>query len=196
MSDGVALLLAAGRGRRFGDDKRLAALPDGTPVLMRTLERFTAVFEDVRLVLRPDDDAIAARMRAAFPALHCLVAADSDRGMGHTLAAGVRGLERDGRWVAVGLADMPWIRLDTLRRLADRMAGTAGDRQVLVPVHEGRRGHPVCFGPAHLDALARLEGDTGARTVVAAAQPLIEQAVDDAGVLRDVDVPEDLTHPA
>jgi molybdenum cofactor cytidylyltransferase len=195
MSDGVALLLAAGRGRRFGDDKRLAALPDGTPVLMRTLERFTEAFPEVRLVLRPDDEALVERVRETFPSVRCIVAADAHRGMGHSLAAGARSLGDDGRWIAVGLADMPWIRPDTLRRLAERMAAAEGDGTILVPVLEGHRGHPVCFGPRHREALTRLEGDTGARAVVAAGAPLLETPVDDPGVLRDVDVPADLSHP-
>jgi molybdenum cofactor cytidylyltransferase len=64
---------------------------------------------------------------------------------------------------------------------------------VAAPFHDGRRGHPVGFGAACFDALATLDGDAGARDVVAAhGDALVRLEVDDPGVLRDVDTAADL----
>jgi molybdenum cofactor cytidylyltransferase len=60
-----------------------------------------------------------------------------------------------------------------------------------VPVLDGRRGNPVGFGRVHLDALLALRGDRGARGLLQTC-PVTEVAVRDAGILRDVDAPEDL----
>ena len=48
----VALVLAAGRGMRFGSDKRRATLADGRSLLAHSVERARVVFDDVRVVLR------------------------------------------------------------------------------------------------------------------------------------------------
>ena len=85
----VALLLAAGRGRRFGSDKRLARLPDGRGLLAASAERALQVFAEVHVLLRDEDDAQALGLPDACRIIRC---SDADQGMGHSLAAGVRGL--------------------------------------------------------------------------------------------------------
>ena len=52
-----AIVLAAGRSKRFGSDKRKAVLPNGNLVIYETLNRVLAVFDQV-LVPRPS--AVAA----------------------------------------------------------------------------------------------------------------------------------------
>jgi molybdenum cofactor cytidylyltransferase len=58
-------------------------------------------------------------------------------------------------------------------------------------MHRGVRGHPVGFALHHYDALAALDGDTGARALFASA-PVQLLDVDDPGIVRDVDTPADL----
>jgi molybdenum cofactor cytidylyltransferase len=61
------------------------------------------------------------------------------------------------------------------------------------PVFGGRRGHPVGFARDWFEALAGLEGDRGARDVLAAhAAALALVPCDDPGILVDVDVPSHL----
>ena len=62
----------------------------------------------------------------------------------------------------------------------------------MAPSFEGRRGHPVLFGAGWLPALRALSGDEGARAILQTAQRLTLVAVEDPGVLLDVDRPEDL----
>ena len=57
----------------------------------------------------------------------------------------------------------------------------------------GQRGHPVAFGGALGDELARLDGDEGARSLLARhAERLVAVPVGDPGIFRDVDTPSDL----
>ena len=68
--------------------------------------------------------------------------AEAYRGMGHSLAAGVAAeLDADG-WV-IALGDMPHIRPDTIRAVAQALERGA---ELVVPVFAGQRGHPVGFG--------------------------------------------------
>jgi len=55
------------------------------------------------------------------------------------------------------------------------------------------RGHPVGFGAMHGEALAALDGDLGARELIASASDAVTKLdVDDPGILADVDTPDDL----
>ena len=179
---GTALILAAGRARRFGSDKRQHRLADGRALLQATLAAYRAVFPQPMVVLRPEDAAWADRLAGAVP----VYAQDADLGMAHSLAAGVRAA-RQRDFLLVALGDMPYIQPGTLRRLQVAMTGP---ERIVQPVHRGLPGHPVGFGRAHYDALERLTGDQGAKNILQARQEKIFAIpVDDPGVLQDIDRP-------
>ena len=69
----------------------------------------------------------------------------------------------------------------------------AGER-ICVPVHGGKRGNPVLWGAAHFPRLREMEGDVGAKGLFAELAPDVKEvAVDDPGVLLDIDTREALT---
>ncbi|NQD95804.1 nucleotidyltransferase family protein [Pseudomonas sp. CrR25] len=183
----VALILAAGRGRRFGSDKRYARLADGVGLLAATLATARRSFANVYVVLRPEDDAEALGVGADVPLVRC---AEADLGMGHSLAACVRALaDQPADAMAVLLGDMPWIADASLRRLAS----AAEPARIVFPLHGGERGHPVIFGRRYWPELLALTGDQGAKAVLARhRQACLAVALDDPGVLRDVDTPQAL----
>jgi molybdenum cofactor cytidylyltransferase len=194
----VGILLAAGRGERFGGDKLLATAraeyPAGAPpggagecigaVACRNL---LSALPRVVAVVRPDDAALAAALGAAGARI--VRCANADAGMGASLACGVRAAQDAAGWI-VALGDMPWIDPSTIARVA---AAIADGAPVAAPFHHGRRGHPVGFGVGCLAALAALGDDSGAKSIVAAhCDTLARIDVDDAGTLRDVDRPSDM----
>ncbi len=83
-------------------------------------------------------------------------------------------------------ADMPLISPETISLMAGQEAG------VIIPVCEGRNGHPVCISKALLPALLSHDGTDGLR---GALKPLSSEIfhlpVDDAGILTDADTMED-----
>ena len=144
------------------------------------------------VVLAPEDAAAAARVRAAGAMV--AVNPQPSAGLGASLACGVAALPDALDGVLVLLGDMPRVRAATCRALLDAFE-RAPPTAALAPVHVGTRGHPVLFGVAHRPALAALTGDVGARRVLAAAD-VVPIAVDDPGILLDVDTPEDLARAA
>jgi molybdenum cofactor cytidylyltransferase len=183
----TGILLAAGAARRFGGDKLLTPLADGTPIGVAALRALHAALPAVIAVVRPHDDALAALFsRHGVRVVRCERA---DEGMGASLACGVAASADANGWV-VALADMPWIAVATIRAIAEAIAAGAS---LAAPVHRGERGHPVGFAASHYAALMALGGDEGARVMLAhAGAALVRIDVDDAGVLRDVDAPGDL----
>lgn len=189
-SSATGLLLAAGTGSRFDPDglrnKLLAPLPDGQCVAQQAAHRLLMVVPGVIAVVRPGAEALAHVLNEA--GCDVVFAADAVRGMGASLAAGVEASGEAESWI-VALADMPRIDIATI----ETVARTLDDGAALVaPFYRGQRGHPVGFGLVHRDALRALDGDAGARALLA-TQPVTRLDVDDPGILRDVDTPADLS---
>ncbi|MBP6381428.1 MAG: nucleotidyltransferase family protein [Pseudomonadales bacterium] len=184
------LLLAGGRGRRFGSDKRAALLPDGVTMLARALELLRQCCDETVLVIGEDDDAGAFALR--FPGVRILRSPRSRGGMGFTLADAIAQL-MDWDACLVSLADKPFIRPGSMRRVRELLVA----HELVVPTHGGAWGHPVGFARRHFFALTRLEGDTGARELIVAEQSRVHFVeLDDPGILADVDTPGQLDYLA
>jgi molybdenum cofactor cytidylyltransferase len=183
----VGILLAAGSASRFGGDKLLTPLKDGTPLGVRAWSNLVAGVDSVLAVVRPGDQTLARALSdhgAEFTV--CPYAAN---GMGQSLAWAIRATPLAKAWV-IALADMPWIEVATIQRIADALEGGA---ELVAASHQGVRGHPVGFSRRYYGELAALSGDEGAKSLVRrheAELQLIETG--DAGISRDVDTPGDL----
>ncbi|RRQ22803.1 nucleotidyltransferase family protein [Thiohalobacter thiocyanaticus] len=187
MSRPVGILLAAGQSRRFGTDKLLHPLPDGTPLALAAAKNLCLALPETVAVVAQADSAVAGLMRNA--GIPVVVNAGAEDGMGTSIACGVRACDPVAGWV-IALADMPFIEPETIVRVAAALT----DKQVIAaPAYVGRRGHPVGFGAGYYEALAQLVGDRGARGIVQEHRDRLHLVpTDDPGVLRDIDRREDL----
>lgn len=166
----VVLVLASGRGERFrasgGAVHKLQALLAGRRVIDRTLD----AVRSSGLPFHVED--------AGHP------------GMGDSIAAAVRATADAPGWLVLP-ADLPLVQPATLRAVAEALAGSGA----VQPVFQGGRGHPVGFGAASGPALMALAGEQGAAPVLKALRAkgaVHELAVDDAGVVTDIDTLDDL----
>lgn len=183
----AGILLAAGAARRFGARKLLHPLPDGTPIGLRSALNLVPAVDRALAVLAPEDRELAARLQAA--GIEVCPCPASGEGMGASLACGVRAAADAAGWV-IALADMPFVRPDSIVAVADALRAGAA---IAIPGHEGERGHPIGFARAFHAELAALGGDVGARAIVARERARVVQVpVNDPGILRDIDTPDDL----
>ena len=186
------LLLAAGRSSRFGANKLLCRLSDGTPVALAAARNLAAALGEILVVARPED-AELIRLFEASGLGRVLPCAESANGMGHSLACGVQARPAADGWV-VALGDMPHIQPASIREVARRLAAGAS---IAAPTYRGRRGHPVGFAAAFYSDLAGLTGDIGARDLIQRHRDLVELfPCDDPGTVYDLDRPADLNTAA
>ncbi len=184
-----AIVLAAGRGARFGGGKLLAPL-NGRPLIAGALDAAMAASVRSVFVAIGDDAALREAITREARKLVLVPVADPAEGMGASLRTAAAEVPDDTAGVFVFLGDMPAIDPATPASLAKALDGP--DR-IVAPTFEGRRGHPVLFGASWLPALRTLSGDEGARAILAkAGERLVTVPVQDPGVLLDVDRPEDL----
>ncbi|QEL54704.1 nucleotidyltransferase family protein [Chromobacterium paludis] len=183
----AGVVLAAGGGSRFGSDKRQARLPDGRSLLEASLSAFVGQLDAVALVLPPDDAfGLALCVRYGLQPLPCAL---NRAGMGHSLACGAAWALTlaDCRGIVLGLGDMPAVRPHTV----SQVAAALWQNKPVLPCHDGRAGHPRGLPSSCLAGLLDLSGDAGARDAVDWGQA-VRLALDDPGVLLDIDRAEDL----
>ncbi|HWK29817.1 MAG TPA: nucleotidyltransferase family protein [Solirubrobacter sp.] len=180
----AGLILAAGAGTRFGEQTKQLADLNGRPLLQYAVDAMNAALERVVVVLGHDAEAIAAAID--FGAAQTVICAEWARGQGFSLRRGVAELA-GADVVVVTLGDQPFITPAVITAaLAER-----GAHDALRAVYDGVPGHPVVLGPRVLAAVPQLEGDAGARELLAR----FDVRKWDASALADttdIDTPEEL----
>ena len=161
----IIIVPAAGRGSRFGGPLHKLEQPgEGGTVLGATLRHAIETQLPVLVVTTAALAPLVARQVATRDIL-VLSSGEAARGMGYTIAAGVA--ERSGSpgWIVLP-ADMPLLRPSTVLAVATALE----QHPVVYAQYRGRRGHPVAFAAELYSELILLDGDDGARRVVARYQ--------------------------
>lgn len=178
----VGILLAAGSSRRFGADKRLHRLADGTPMALAAARRLAKACRRSIVVIRPGDDVLAALFAAE--GLETVVCDAAEKGMGHSLSCGIAASAEADGWL-VALADMPDIEPASYHTV---LAALQNGARLARPTCQGKFGHPVGFASNHLADLLALTGDQGGKAILEAHRADLQLCpVADPGVLKDID---------
>jgi molybdenum cofactor cytidylyltransferase len=167
---------------------KLLADVGGEPLLNRTLQSLIQAGLSPLIVVLAPDAALEAASRLHDAAVRRVVNPDPSRGMFSSIRSGLEALGVHP--VLVLPADMPFVRSDTAAMVAETCLRT--DR-VVVPVHAGRRGHPVGIPARLVGRLVAADPTESLKDALASEgeEPLLVE-VDDEGVVRDVDTKTDL----
>src|SRR5688500_4509610 len=166
----AGLLLASGASRRFGSNKLVAPL-NGRPVVRWSAEALASAVEETWVVV----PARSAEVRAALDGLPVRWVENpvADEGMASSIRAGIAALPAEVEAVVITLGDQPLIDGDVIRRVVATWRGAPAPRGAVVAAYEDGRGHPSLFGAALFPALLALEGDRGARELLASLGAMV-----------------------
>ena len=190
MSGPVVVVLAAGRGSRFGGHAhKLTQRLGSSTVLGTTLRHVLAshlpmVVVATATIAETARRAVAARDIVVLPEVG--TPGPEPLGMGFSIASGIAARPDASGWLILP-ADMPMVSASTLQAVAREL----GQHTIVYAQHRGQRGHPVGFAAELYSELVMLEGDEGARRLIA-RYPAHGVEVDDPGVLIDIDTEADL----
>lgn len=181
----AAIVVAAGFSSRMGEPKALLAYRGATFLQTITGRLARAGIAPVVAVLNA---AVMGRMAAgeAGAGVTCVVNERPEDGMLSSIRRGLEGIP-PGADAMLCLVDHPAVQPETY----DRLREMAQHGTILVPVYNGRRGHPVVFGAEFIGELRTGECPRGARSVLQNHPgAVVEMPVEDEGVILDVDTPE------
>jgi molybdenum cofactor cytidylyltransferase len=186
--DGI--LLAAGQARRAGGINKLLATIGGEPVVRIAARN---ALDSGLASLTVVTGHMSREIGAALEGLPVTIVHNPDYadGMAGSLRAGITALPEAADAALILLADMPEVTAEAIDRI---IAAYAPETGVLVvgAAHEGKRGNPVLWDKSHFEALARLEGDRGARQLLDAHPDDLALVETGPGARLDLDTPEAL----
>ena len=158
----AAVILSGGASRRMGSPKALVSY-QGTSFLEHLLSvtRHPAIGAR-RVVLGPDANAISQQV--ALEPEEVVINTEWERGQLSSIHAALRSLPADTEGMLLCPVDHPLVSAGLVNALIATFLDTRAP--VVLPVFEGKRGHPVIFSAAVYDELLRAPLETGARAVV------------------------------
>ena len=184
----AAVILAAGQGARLGGVAKAMLVTAGRTYL-ETIVALARVDEMIVVVAAPFADVVGAHAEAL--GARVVVNPEPARGMASSIALGFAALSERSRAAWLWPVDHPHVAPATIAKLAAAFPAD-NDHAVVRPRFAGRGGHPPLVGRGRWAALAACAlAPEGARSVLR-GEDTIDVEVDDPGVVRDIDTPEDL----
>ncbi len=184
----VAVVLAAGLGRRMQGPKMLADF-HGRSVIAETISNIAASsVDEIVVVTGHDQERVSAAVQA--PKVRIVHNPNYESGMASSLRAGVMAAQGADA-VLICLGDMPKVSATVIDRMLAAFNPTE-HRSIVVPKFKGEFGNPVLWGAEHFVHLMALEGDKGARHLIADLKSEATEIEGDEGVLLDADTPVEL----
>ena len=186
----AAVVLAAGLSSRMGENKLLVEI-SGQPLIRHTVQAVLASHASPVIVVTGRD---AEKVGYALSGLDVRLIKNDDfaKGLSTSLKSGVNAVPAESDGALIVLGDMPSVApalLDTLIAAFNPAEG----RAICVATHGGKRGNPVLWARRFFPEMMTIEGDVGAKHIIAANDELVcEVEASTDAPLVDIDTKEDL----
>jgi molybdenum cofactor cytidylyltransferase len=187
----AAVVLAAGRSTRMGETNKLLAEIDGKPLIRIAVEQALASRASPVVVVTGHQ---RKEVEAAIAGLDVTLTHNPDfaQGLGTSLKAGIAAVPPENDGAIVCLADMPGVNAALIDKIVAAFDPEKG-ALVVVPTLDGQRGNPVLWSRRFFPDLMAVEGDIGARNLIARyAEAVTEVPVEGQAAFTDIDTPEAL----
>jgi molybdenum cofactor cytidylyltransferase len=188
----AAIVLAAGRSTRMGGPNKLLAELNGKKLVRIVAEQALASKASPVIVVTGHQ---RAEVEAALKGLNVKFVHNPDfaQGLATSVKAGIGAVPENADGAVVCLGDMPLIDASLVDRLTEAFAPDRGSL-IVVPVAGGRRGNPVLWSRRFFPELMALDGDVGARHLIARhMEAVTEVEVEGKSAFLDIDTPEMLS---
>ncbi len=187
----AAIVLAAGCSTRMNGWNKLLAEIDGVPVLRRMVQALCSSQAQPIIVVTGHEANEIERVLSGT-CVKCVHNPKFASGLSSSLRCGLAALPKESDAVLVCLGDMPQVKSAHIDQLIDAFDPTRA-RAICVPTWHRQRGNPVLWARRFVPEMMQLSGDQGARQLFEQHRDLLHYVeMSDAGVLLDVDTPEDL----
>ncbi|PCJ71435.1 MAG: 4-diphosphocytidyl-2C-methyl-D-erythritol kinase [Rhodobiaceae bacterium] len=188
----AAIILAAGQSRRMGKINKLTEMVNGRPMVAHVADAaLSSKADEIILVTgHQKNEVLTALGGRPMTYAHN---PQFDDGQSGSVRAGIKAVSElippvDAAIILLG--DMPWVDADLINQLI-AAHNQDEDKYICLPTVDGKRGNPVLWDAAFFPELQTLEGDVGAKHLIAENADLVcEVAVAGHGALTDIDTPQ------
>lgn len=184
----AAIVLAAGRSSRMGDENKLLLDYKGEPMIRHAVRAAIESKASPVIVVTGHQNASVMAALEGFNVTFVHNAAYAD-GMATSLVAGLNAVKDTVSGILVHLGDMPLVAATDMDAMIEALDEEA-DRLIITRSAGGRRGNPVIFHRRFFAELLALTGDEGGRQIIGKHRDLVFEIPASENALFDVDTPE------
>ncbi|MHC4396895.1 MAG: nucleotidyltransferase family protein [Planctomycetota bacterium] len=183
-----AIILAAGESKRMGKLKPLLRFKEKT-----FLEQIICVLkasdvDKITIVLGAKAEAV--RESVDLSGTSIVINKDYQKGQLSSLIVGIENTPEATEAILVCLVDNPFITVEVVDKIISKFKET--NNPIIVPVFNGKRGHPVLFSKSLFSELLNAPEEQGARYVLHSnEEKVFEFETSESGILIGIDTPED-----
>lgn len=183
-----AIVLAAGLSTRMGTQKLLLPF-GGKTIVEKVVENiWHSGIKNIAVVLGSDADEVSAVLKSQLVRL--VLNENFSVGMHLSVIAGVKALPKEAEAVLVFLGDQPFIPPKAVITVVE--AWKTSGKGIVIPLFEGRRGHPPLYDLKYRNELENLNPEAGLRFVAQKFQDDIHEVETFCPeIVRDIDTKSD-----
>ena len=187
----ATIVLAAGLSSRMGDINKLLAPINGTALIRRVIDQVQQSQVDPIIVVTGHQAHLIGEALAGCDVLF-VENKNFAEGLSTSLRTGLKAVPKTVAGALICLGDMPKLTAQHIDDLIRAFREHQGDK-ICVPIYQGRQGNPVLWPARYFAAMGKMRGDVGAKKLIEQHRDHVHEVVmNDEGVVRDVDTPEDL----
>ena len=188
----AAIVLAAGKSTRMGQENKLLAKIDGQAMVTRVVDAaLTSKTATVYVVIGHEGDEI--RKALAGRQVNFIDNADYGTGLSSSLKRGVEALTNNIDGTVICLGDMPRVTAADIDHLINAF-DLSQRRVICMPTYNGQRGNPILWPRRFFREMQNIKGDVGARHLLGVhSNMVVEVEMTEENVLLDIDTPQALT---
>ena len=186
------ILLAAGESKRFGDKNKLSEMINDKPIINHVLDKLLQIFDYSELLVIVGHEHKLIKNLIFNKDIKILENINYKKGIGTSIALGVKYLETDIDGVMIIPADMPYLNSKDLINLEKKFIELNCEK-VIMPKHNSRIGNPVILPRNYFNTLKSLKDDFGARSLIEKKDIITFKT--GFGTIFDIDTRDKLTKP-
>jgi CTP:molybdopterin cytidylyltransferase MocA len=185
----AGIILAAGEGKRIGQNKALLKFQDKTFVELIVDSMAQCGCAPIIVVLGAEVQSIKASLKKS--SIKFALNENWRLGQFTSVKTGLSQLPPKIPGVMVALVDHPVVQKETYHSLCDKFSDNLNE--IVIPIYKGKRGHPVVIPETIFREILGSPDDISLKDIIRKHNDLVyEQMVDDPGILRDIDTQNDL----
>tara|TARA_A100001037_G_scaffold270414_1_gene265219 strand:+ start:815 stop:1495 length:681 start_codon:yes stop_codon:yes gene_type:complete len=160
----VAVILAAGRSLRMGPKNKLVEKLGAKSILHHVVAALQeSQISSVIVVLGHESERIKNDL--AREDVTYVMNLDYEQGIGTSISAGIRSVDKSAKGAVIMLGDMPLISAKTIDKLVHDFNRNPR-AEIVVPTYEDQPGNPVLWSNRFFPQLSSLSGDRGGRLLI------------------------------
>ena len=185
----AACVLAAGQSKRMGKKNKLLSMLNGKTLLQHVLYSIQCSnIDDVIVITGHESEQVGESIKEYKP--NIVHNENYSAGLSTSIKLGVANLHKEIDAVMFFLSDMPFVSAITINKI---VAAFKTDGDIIVPVFSGQDGNPVLWSRQYIHELKNLQGDNGAKPLLARYPDQVQRLeVDNIGIVLDIDDAEAL----